>query len=156
MLWVQIAGNYPFSCFSKDRQCNKKYNCLKFQKNLLNPNNKTCWRSPFLTITSLKMSPYLCNLRKSMTSHCYENPLLLYYFLCFRKDHQCDEKSNGPQFLTDLHNPNNVTCWRSDFVNSDSAENVTLTVSLKKKYELTYVSLHFCHAKPHSMAIYKR
>ena len=77
-------------------------------------------------------------------------------FLCFRKEHQCDEKSNGPQFLTDLHNPNNVTCWRSDFVNSDSAENVTLTVSLKKKYELTYVSLHFCHAKPHSMAIYKR
>jgi len=74
---------------------------------------------------------------------------------CTKKEHQCDEKSNGPQFLTDLHNPNNVTCWRSDFVNSDSAENVTLTVSLKKKYELTYVSLHFCHAKPHSMAIYK-
>ena len=37
----------------------------------------------------------------------------------------------------------------------DAKENVTLTVSLKKKYELTYVSLHFCHAKPHSMAIYK-
>jgi len=74
---------------------------------------------------------------------------------CTNKDHQCDEKSNGPHFLTDLHNPNNVTCWKSDFVNADVTENVTLTVSLKKKYELTYVSLHFCHAKPHSMAIYK-
>ena len=78
------------------------------------------------------------------------------YIFHFSKDHQCDEKSNGPHFLTDLHNPNNVTCWKSDFVNADVTENVTLTVSLKKKYELTYVSLHFCHAKPHSMAIYKR
>lgn len=70
---------------------------------------------------------------------------------CKSKD--CD--NNGPHFLTDLHNPNNVSCWKSDFVNRDAAENVTLTVSLKKKYELTYVSLHFCHAKPHSMAILK-
>ena len=29
----------------------------------------------------------------------------------------CDTKANGPQFLTDLHNPNNVTCWKSDFIN---------------------------------------
>ena len=29
----------------------------------------------------------------------------------------CDSKANGPQFLTDLHNPNNVTCWKSDFIN---------------------------------------
>lgn len=55
------------------------------------------------------------------------------------KGHSCDEKANGPYFLTDLHNPNNVTCWKSDFVNEDTKENVTLTVSLKKKYELTYV-----------------
>ncbi len=73
------------------------------------------------------------------------------------KCHMCDEKENAhpPHFLTDLHNPNNVTCWQSDFVNRDTKENVTLTVSLKKKYELTYISLHFCHAKPHSMAIMK-
>ena len=36
-----------------------------------------------------------------------------------------------------------------------SGDNVSLTISLKKKYELTYISLHFCHAKPHSMALYK-
>lgn len=71
--------------------------------------------------------------------------------ICRNQDENC-----GPQFLTDLHNPNNVTCWKSDyFVNKKTKENVTLTISLKKKYELTYVSLHFCHAKPHSMAIYK-
>ncbi len=70
--------------------------------------------------------------------------------------YNCDVKANGPEFLTDLHNPNNETCWKSDFLLSpNNKENVTLTVSLKKKYELTYVSLHFCHAKPHSMAIYK-
>ncbi|GFO33198.1 netrin-1 [Plakobranchus ocellatus] len=33
--------------------------------------------------------------------------------------------------------------------------NVTLTLSLGKKYELTYVSLEFCSARPDSMAIYK-
>ena len=71
------------------------------------------------------------------------------------KNEVCDDKANGPYFLTDLHNPNNVTCWKSDFINRDTKENVTLTVSLKKKYELTYVSVHFCHAKPNSMAILK-
>jgi netrin 1 len=37
-------------------------------------------------------------------------------------------------------------------------ENVSLTISLKKKYELTYVSMHFCPrdaAKPDTVAIYK-
>ncbi|XP_061401344.1 netrin-B-like [Musca vetustissima] len=68
-----------------------------------------------------------------------------------------------PSSLTDLNNPNNVTCWRSAVVpvpsDPDSAppDNVTLTLSLGKKYELTYVSLSFCpkSPKPDSMAIYK-
>ncbi|TMW47456.1 hypothetical protein DOY81_007464, partial [Sarcophaga bullata] len=68
-----------------------------------------------------------------------------------------------PQSLTDLNNPNNVTCWRSALVpvpsDPDTAppDNVTLTLSLGKKYELTYVSLSFCpkSPKPDSMAIYK-
>ncbi|XP_065364959.1 netrin-B [Calliphora vicina] len=68
-----------------------------------------------------------------------------------------------PQSLTDLNNPNNVTCWRSATVpvptDPDTAppDNVTLTLSLGKKYELTYVSLSFCpkSPKPDSMAIYK-
>ena len=59
--------------------------------------------------------------------------------------------------LTDLHNVNNVTCWRSQRQTADVANgnNVTLTLSLAKKYELTYISLQFCGRKPDTMAIYK-
>ncbi len=65
----------------------------------------------------------------------------------------CDgAKANSPDFLTDLHNPANETCWVAD---QKASENVTLTISLRKKYELTYVSLHFCSAKPNHMAILK-
>ncbi|XP_050315634.1 netrin-B [Anthonomus grandis grandis] len=80
--------------------------------------------------------------------------------------HVCDDSQPRNRFpavhLTDLNNPNNVTCWRSDPlppVTSIDAppDNVTLTLSLGKKYELTYVSLQFCpHTpKPDSIAIYK-
>lgn len=80
--------------------------------------------------------------------------------------HLCDDhqvKSRFPaSYLTDLNNPNNMTCWRSEPlqpVTSINAppDNVTLTLSLGKKYELTYVSLQFCpHTpKPDSIAIYK-
>ncbi|KAH0949724.1 hypothetical protein HN011_001069, partial [Eciton burchellii] len=80
--------------------------------------------------------------------------------------HVCDDSTPRRRFpasyLTDLNNPNNVTCWRSEpLVSSQSfsapPDNVTLTLSLGKKYELTYVSLQFCPraAKPDSIAIYK-
>ncbi|QQP38948.1 Netrin 1a, partial [Caligus rogercresseyi] len=71
--------------------------------------------------------------------------------------HTCDassrDKSHPPEFLTDLHNPSNVTCWKSDLL--DDSTNASLTVSLKKKFELTYISLHFCGPKPDSMIIFK-
>ncbi|XP_026685932.1 netrin-1, partial [Diaphorina citri] len=80
--------------------------------------------------------------------------------------HVCDAGSPRGRFpaeyLTDLNNPSNVTCWRSEAqtsVNSLSAspDNVTLTLSLGKKFELTYISLSFCpkSIKPDSLAIYK-
>lgn len=80
--------------------------------------------------------------------------------------HTCDDTNPRRRFraaaLTDLNNPNNVTCWRSDTIPAPSGpnappDNVTLTLSLGKKYELTYVSLQFCPlaAKPDSIAIYK-
>lgn len=80
--------------------------------------------------------------------------------------HTCDDHNPKTRFpathLTDLNNPNNVTCWRSDplppatTINAPP-DNVTLTLSLGKKYELTYVSLQFCPStpKPDSIAIYK-
>lgn len=77
-----------------------------------------------------------------------------------RKCHVCDAsdpgRSHPPQFLTDLNNPNNLTCWHSAPVEPLSPKgNVTLTLSLGKKYELTYVSLQFCGRKPDSIAIHK-
>lgn len=87
----------------------------------------------------------------------------------------CDGKSAKYKFtassLTDLNNPNNVTCWRSEPITvlegAGSAnggygvhsrlDNVSLTLSLGKKFELTYISLQFCprSPKPDSIAIYK-
>jgi hypothetical protein len=74
--------------------------------------------------------------------------------------HVCDASdsklSRPPTFMTDLNNPNNLTCWETNpFVENAERENVTLTLSLGKKFELTYVSLSFCGQKPDSMAIYK-
>lgn len=73
---------------------------------------------------------------------------------CFICDANHPKRRHSPAFLTDLNNPNNLTCWMSEpFV--QFPQNVTLTLSLGKKYELTYVSLQFCSARPDSMAIYK-
>ncbi|XP_050351710.1 netrin-1-like isoform X2 [Nymphalis io] len=71
------------------------------------------------------------------------------------------ERRNPPAHLTDLNNPHDVTCWRSAALPPASydspPDNVSLTLSLGKKYELTYVSLQFCPkaARPDSVAIYK-
>jgi len=82
----------------------------------------------------------------------------------------CDDANPKARFpathLTDINNSNNITCWRSEPTlmapappsSSPAVDNsVTLTLSLGKKYELTYVSLVFCprSAKPDSLAIYK-
>lgn len=56
--------------------------------------------------------------------------------------------------LTDLNSAHNVTCWRSERPRA-TPTNVTLTLPLEKKFEVTYVSLKFCGEKPDSLAIYK-
>ncbi|XP_074486621.1 netrin-1a isoform X2 [Sebastes fasciatus] len=75
-----------------------------------------------------------------------------------RNCHSCDasdpKKYHPPAYLTDLNNPHNLTCWQSDnFL--QYPQNVTLTLSLGKKFEVTYVSLQFCSPRPESMVIYK-
>ncbi|KAI1713493.1 laminin EGF domain-containing protein [Ditylenchus destructor] len=74
---------------------------------------------------------------------------------------QCDvcdasdwRQSHPASLLTDLNNSNNNTCWISD-PTADASHNVTLTLSLGKKFELTYVSLQFCGRLADSLAIYK-
>ena len=76
------------------------------------------------------------------------------------RGHTCDvcdssipSKAYPVEYLTDLHNQNNVTCWQADPI--QSRENVTLILSLGKTYDITYISLQFCGTRPNSMAIYK-
>ncbi|XP_073808672.1 netrin-1a isoform X1 [Danio rerio] len=75
-----------------------------------------------------------------------------------RNCHTCDasdpKKNHPPAYLTDLNNPHNLTCWQSDNY-LQYPQNVTLTLSLGKKFEVTYVSLQFCSPRPESMAIFK-
>ncbi|XP_024145477.1 netrin-1a isoform X2 [Oryzias melastigma] len=75
-----------------------------------------------------------------------------------RNCHSCDasdpKKYHPPAYLTDLNNPHNLTCWQSEnFI--QYPQNITLTLSLGKKFEVTYVSLQFCSPRPESMVIYK-
>ncbi|EEC01940.1 netrin, putative [Ixodes scapularis] len=64
------------------------------------------------------------------------------------------KRRHPASYLTDLNNPNNVTCWMSEPF-PQPLYNVSLILSLGKKYELTYISLQFCGAKPDSLAVYK-
>lgn len=75
--------------------------------------------------------------------------------ICETCDSGHPARKHPPEYLTDLNNPNNQTCWASELLSPDTNSNVTLVLSLGKKYELTYISLQFCHQKPHSLAIYK-
>ncbi|XP_075073055.1 netrin-1 isoform X2 [Mixophyes fleayi] len=76
----------------------------------------------------------------------------------FRNCHICNasdpKRAHPPSFLTDLNNPHNLTCWQSENY-IQYPQNVTLTLSLGKKFEVTYVSLQFCSPRPESMAIFK-
>lgn len=82
---------------------------------------------------------------------------------CFVCDASNPSSSYPTQHLTDLHNSNNVTCWVSSpfqrephqETDSSNSSHVTLTLNLKKKFEITYISLQFCSMRPDSLAIYK-
>ena len=63
-------------------------------------------------------------------------------------------RAHPSSHLTDLNNPSNLTCWQSAALPRNGSA-VTLTLSLGKKYELTYISLQFCGRRPDSLAIYK-
>ncbi|XP_031699694.1 netrin 2 isoform X2 [Anarrhichthys ocellatus] len=63
-------------------------------------------------------------------------------------------RAHPASYLTDLNSAHNLTCWQSENLNT-SPHNMTLTLSLGKKFEITYVSLQFCSPRPESLAIYK-
>ncbi|XP_061664560.1 netrin-1 [Syngnathoides biaculeatus] len=45
--------------------------------------------------------------------------------------------------LTDLHNPHNLTCWQAR--GDQNSGDWVLTVPLGRRFEVTYISLQFCH-----------
>jgi len=77
---------------------------------------------------------------------------------CYICDATSAKRRHPSTYLTDLNNPNNLTCWVSEPLGGDEAAqtpNVSIHLSLDKKFEITYVSLQFCSARPDSMGIYK-
>ncbi|XP_039630948.1 netrin 2 [Polypterus senegalus] len=74
--------------------------------------------------------------------------------LCQVCDASEPRKAHPASYLTDLNSAHNLTCWQSENFNH-SPHNVTLTLSLGKKFEITYVSLQFCSPRPESLAVYK-
>ncbi|KAF7651770.1 hypothetical protein LDENG_00105840, partial [Lucifuga dentata] len=60
--------------------------------------------------------------------------------------------------LTDLHNPHNLTCWKAHSGGAKIGDWV-LTLSLGRRFEVTYISLQFCHqgepSDPISISILK-
>nr|XP_033819514.1 netrin-3 [Geotrypetes seraphini]XP_033819515.1 netrin-3 [Geotrypetes seraphini] len=63
-------------------------------------------------------------------------------------------KAHPASYLTDLNTAANMTCWKSEILHN-SPQNVTLTLSLAKKFEIIYVSLQFCSPRPESVAVFK-
>ncbi|KAM9836413.1 netrin-1 [Aulostomus maculatus] len=59
--------------------------------------------------------------------------------------------------LTDLHNPHNLTCWMAH--GSPDSGDWVLTLPLGRRFEITYISLQFCHqgepSDPISISILK-
>lgn len=109
-------------------------------------------------------SLFMCHCTLQASSECGTPPItycLPTSPLSGDKDKSCQvcdadhpKRRHPANYLTDLNNPNNLTCWISEPLQNPD-ENVTLTLSLGKKYELTYISLQFCSSKPDSLAIYK-
>ncbi|KAK6023660.1 laminin, partial [Ostertagia ostertagi] len=62
-------------------------------------------------------------------------------------------QAHPASLITDFNSPGNMTCWVSE--PSYKSHNVSLTLSLGKKFELTYISMYFCSRLPDSMALYK-
>lgn len=92
--------------------------------------------------------------RYCQTSYNNEGHIIRNCFIC---DDTHPKRQHPSSYLTDLNNPNNLTCWQSEPFSGGgiAGENITLTLSLGKKYELTYISLQFCTTRPDSMSIYK-
>ena len=94
-----------------------------------------------------------CTQHPELNSFTQNNSTSLKY--CDRCDSSIPNSIRDTKYLTDTEE-SNLTCWMSSIINNPKQFNISLTISFGKKYELTYISLHFCHhLMPDSLIIMK-
>jgi len=82
--------------------------------------------------------------------YCFTGDVMSTSRSCFVCDELTQKRRHPAAFLTDLNNPTNITCWISEPLHRHSQQNVSLTLSLGKKFEVITISHHqsvvpFCH-----------
>lgn len=74
-------------------------------------------------------------------------------YICQFCDANHNSRKHPVEYLVDS---DKNSCWVSNPIQNDTMEtNVTISVALGKKYELTYMILYFCNKIPDSMVFYK-
>uniref|UniRef100_A0A4W6ECD4 Netrin 5 n=1 Tax=Lates calcarifer TaxID=8187 RepID=A0A4W6ECD4_LATCA len=121
---------------------------------------------PSLVSSSLSYTPLSwtsphdpCYHLDGRSRHCLSEFINAAYGVPVNASHSLPGPDNDSNIttLTDLHNPHNLTCWMAQR-GTDTGKWV-LTVPLGRRFEITYISLQFCHqgepSDPISISILK-